>query len=59
MAERITQKQWDGVVERWNHLRPYERVEAREGCLANGHQWRDFPLPDRQICVVCCSYREP
>lgn len=57
---RMTDKHFDEMVARWNHLRPSERREHVATCIAQGHDWREasFSVPESRtyVCRRCLRY---
>jgi hypothetical protein len=58
--ERITDKSFDAIVTRWNALRPYERRERHDACIADGHEWVEPAFSERSnptyVCRRCLRY---
>jgi hypothetical protein len=48
----------DVRIERWNGMSHARRVEEREICLREGHDWK--PVSDGwRMCWRCCEMRSP
>lgn len=57
---RLTCDQFDSLVYRWNGLKPVERKDHRETCLAHGHDWTEASFSERgnetYVCRRCLKY---
>jgi hypothetical protein len=57
---RLTPDQYDGLVYRWNSLRPSERQAHRTTCEQECHDWVEASFSDPHqptyVCRRCMKY---
>jgi hypothetical protein len=57
---RLTPDQYDGLVYRWNGLRPSERQAHRATCDQEGHDWAEASFSEHlhptYVCRRCLKY---